>query len=157
MAGRLLGVLLMSWLPWAAVAWSAGDEEAIEKVVRDAAKATAVFSETRDAQAVLKLYTKDYLGVQDGEAETREAIEKWLADYESELKQGSTLRFISVVSNLKSGFAGSVGWTTYDYVFQATRNGELEGQDVGKCTTLLRKVGSAWLIFHEHCSQPRRR
>ena len=123
--------------------------------IREAAKATATYSETRDKQAVVALYAKDYWGIQDGEAETRDAIEKWLSDYESELNQGSTLRFISVVSNLKAGFAGSRAWATYDYVFQAIRNGELEGQDAGKCTSLLRKEGAAWLIFHEHCSKTR--
>jgi ketosteroid isomerase-like protein len=101
------------------------------------------------------LYTQDYLGIQDGEAETRDSIEKWLADYESELKRGSTLRFISAVSNLKPGVAGAMAWATYDYVFQAIRNGELEGQDAGKCTSLLRKEASTWLIFHEHCSKTR--
>jgi ketosteroid isomerase-like protein len=117
--------------------------------------AAATFSETRDKQAVLKLYAKDYAGIQDGETETRDSIEKWLSDYESELAKGSTLRFISVVSNLKPGVSGTTAWATYDYVFQAVRNGELEGSDAGKCTTLLRKEGSAWLIQHEHCSKPR--
>ena len=28
-----------------------------------------------------------------------------------------------------------------------------EGQDVGKCTGLLRKEAARWLIFHEHCSK----
>lgn len=155
MKRRLAGAVLMACFSWTAVAWAAEGEEAIERVIKEAAKATATFSETRDAQAVLKLYAQDYLGVQDGEAETRDSIEKWLADYESELKRGSTLRFISVVSNLKPGLAGAMAWATYDYVFQAIRNGELEGQDAGKCTSLLRKEGTAWLIFHEHCSKTR--
>ena len=155
MKRRLAGAVLMACLLWTVAVWSAGDEEAIERVIKEAAKATATFSETRDAQAVLKLYAQDYLGIQDGEAETRDSIEKWLADYESELKRGSTLRFISAVSNLKPGVAGSLAWATYDYVFQAIRNGELEGQDAGKCTSLLRKESSTWLIFHEHCSKVR--
>jgi hypothetical protein len=50
--------------------------------------AAATFSETKDKQAVLKLYTKDYVGIQDGETETRDSIEKWLSDYESELNKG---------------------------------------------------------------------
>ena len=152
---RVAGAVLLVFFSWVAVAWSAGDEEAIESTIREAAKATATFSETRDKQAVLKLYAKDYWGVQDGVAETRDAIEKWLSDYHEELTQGSTLRFISVVSNLKVGLAGSMAWATYDYVFQAIRNGELEGQDAGKCTSLLRKESSTWLIFHEHCSKSR--
>ena len=155
MARRLAGALLMACFTWQAVAWSAGEEEMVERVIKEAARATATFSETRDAQAVLKLYSNDYAGVQDGEAETRDSIEKWLEDYESQLKRGSTLRFISAVSDVKPGLAGSMAWATYDYLFQAIRNGELEGQDVGKCTSLLRKEGATWLIFHEHCSKTR--
>jgi ketosteroid isomerase-like protein len=135
--------------------WAGQEEDAIERVIRETAKATAAFSEARDSQAVLKLYSQDYVGVQDGETETRDSIEKWLADYESELKRGSTLRFISAISNLKVGLADSIAWATYDYVFQAIRKGELEGQDAGKCTSILRKELSTWLIFHEHCSKTR--
>ncbi len=152
---RFIYALLMVCFSWTAVAWSAEEREAIETTVKEAAMASATFSETRDKQAVLKLYTKDYVGIQDGETETRDAIEKWLSDYESELSKGSTLRFISVVSNLNVRMPGPTAWATYDYVFQAVRKGELEAQDSGQCTTLLRKEGSTWLIQHEHCSKPR--
>jgi ketosteroid isomerase-like protein len=155
MITRLIAALLMLCLPWTAVAWPAEETAAIEKTVKDAAMAAATFSETKDKQAVLKLYTKDYAGIQDGETETRDSIEKWLADYESDLKQGSTLRFISVVSNLHVRPLGPAAWATYDYVFQAIRKGELEAQDSGQCTTLLRKENSTWLIQHEHCSKTR--
>jgi len=152
---QLACVVMMACLSWTAVAWSAEEKETIEKAVKAAAMAASTFSETRDKQAVLKLYSKDYVGIQDGETETRDSIEKWLSDYESELNKGSTLRFISVVSNLRPGVSGTTAWATYDYVFQAVRNGELEGSDAGKCTTLLRKEGATWLIQHEHCSKPR--
>lgn len=118
--------------------------------------AAATFSETRDKQAVLTLYSKDYVGIQDGETETRDSIEKWLTDYESELSKGSALRFIGSVSRVNVRVTGLMAWATYDYVFQAVRKGELEAQDSGQCTALLRKDSSVWLIFHEHCSKPRR-
>ncbi len=153
MKSQLAGAVMLACLSWTAVAWSAEEVAAIEKIIKEAAMVPATFSETRDKQAVLKLYTNDYVGIQDGETETRESIEKWLSDYESELNKGSNLRFISAVSNLKPGVAGFTAWATYDYVFQAIRNGVLEGQDVGKCTNLLRKEASTWLIFHEHCSK----
>jgi ketosteroid isomerase-like protein len=155
MKSQLAGVVMLACLSWSAVASSAEEVGTIEKVVKEAAMASATFSETRNKQAVLKLYTKDYVGIQDGETETRDSIEKWLSEYESELNKGSTLRFISVVSNLRVRIPGSTAWATYDYVFQAVRKGELEGQDSGQCTTLLRKEGSAWLIQHEHCSRAR--
>ena len=151
----LIYALLMVSLSWTAVAWAAEEREAIERTVKEAAMAAAIFSETKDKQAVLKLYTKDYVGIQDGETETRDAIEKWLSDYESELNKGSSLRFISSVSNLQVRIPGPMAWATYDYVFQALRKGELEAQDSGQCTTLLRKEGATWLIQHEHCSKTR--
>jgi ketosteroid isomerase-like protein len=145
----------MVCLLWPAAALSAEEREAIEKTVKEAAMAAATFSETKDKQALLKLYTKDYVGIQDGETETRDSIEKWLSDYESELNKGSNLRFISVVSNLLVRIPGPTAWATYDYVFQAIRKGELEAQDSGQCTTILRKEGATWLIQHEHCSKAR--
>ena len=153
MTTRLTVALLMAGLSWTSVVWSAEEREAIERTVKEAAMAVATFSETKDKQAVLKLYTKDYVGIQDGETETRDSIEKWLSDYESELNKGGTLRFISVVSNLRVRMPGPTAWATYDYVFQAVRKGELGGQDSGQCTILLRKEGSTWLIQHEHCSR----
>jgi len=151
----LTASVMMACFSWTAAAWPAAEEAAIEKTVKEAAMASSTFSETRDKQAVLKLYTKDYVGIQDGETETRESIEKWLSDYDSELNKGSTLRFISIVSNLRVRMPGPTAWATYDYVFQAIRKGELEGQDSGQCTTLLRKESSTWLIQHEHCSKTR--
>jgi len=151
----LIYVLLMLCLSWASMAWSADEGDSIQKTIKDAAMAASTFSEARDKHAVLKLYTKDYVGIQDGETETRDSIEKWLSDYEAELKKGSSLRFISSVSNLQVRIPGPTAWATYDYVFQAIRNGDLEAQDSGQCTTLLRKEGSAWLIQHEHCSKAR--
>jgi ketosteroid isomerase-like protein len=155
MTTRLTVALLMVCLPWTAVAWCAEEGAAIERTVKEAAMAAATFSETRDKQAVLKLYTKDYSGIQDGETETRESIEKWFSEYESELNKGNPLRFITVVSNVRVRIPGPTAWATYDYVFQAIRKGELEAQDSGQCTTLLRKEGSTWLIQHEHCSKTR--
>lgn len=151
----LIYALLIVCLSWTGVAWSAEEGEAIEKTVKEAAMAAATFPETKNKQAVLKLYTKDYVGIQDGVTETRDLIEKWFSDYESELSKGSQLRFISIVSNLQVRIPGPTAWATYDYVFQAIRKGELEAQDSGQCTTLLRKEGSTWLIQHEHCSKTR--
>ena len=59
MKSLLAFVALMACLSWTVVAWSADEGMVIEKVVKEAAMASATYSETRDSQAVLKLYTKD--------------------------------------------------------------------------------------------------
>ena len=146
-------MLLAGSFGWSLSAWAGQDEEAVQRTVTQAVAGTATFSESRDKQSVLMLYTDDYVGSQDGQAETKVAIEQWLTDYESELRQGNRLRFIGAVSNLKTGLEGSTAWAIYDYVFQAIRDGEIEGQDAGTCTSLLRKEHSAWRIFHDHCSK----
>lgn len=146
-------ILLAGLFGWSLSAWAGQDEEAVHRTITQAVAGTATFSESRDKQAVLKLYTDDYVGSQDGQPETKAAIEQWLNDYESELKQGNRLRFIGAVSNLKAGLEGSTAWAIYDYVFQAIRDGEIEGQDAGTCTSLLRKEQSTWRIFHDHCSK----
>jgi ketosteroid isomerase-like protein len=150
---RYCSFLLIMSIAWGTSAWAGVDEEAVERVLSAEAKSSATFAETRDKQAVLKLYTSDYSGVQDGETETRETIEKWLSEYGSALDQGSRVHFLGALSNLSTRIAGATAWATYDYVFQAIRNGELDAQDRGKCTTVLRKEGDGWLIQHEHCSK----
>ncbi len=147
-------VLLAGSFVGAGVSAQAGqDEDAVHHTITQAVAGTAAFSESRDKQTILRLYTDDYAGIQDGQPETKAAIEQWLNEYESELKQGNRLRFIGAVSNLRTGFAGETAWALYDYVFQAIREGEVEGQDAGTCTSLLRKEHSAWRIFHDHCSK----
>ncbi len=46
-------------------------------------------------------------------------------------------------------------WATYEYVFKLVANGEVQTEDRGLCTSILRKEASTWLIQHEHCSRPR--
>ncbi len=150
---RLRFSVILGIVFWSSASWATADEDAIEKALLAEAKSSATFAETRDIQAVLNLYTTDYSGVQDGEAETRETIEKWLAEYGSALQQGSRVHFLGAVSDLNTHISGTNAWATYDYVFQAIKNGELDAQEHGKCTSILRKENSRWLIQHEHCSK----
>jgi ketosteroid isomerase-like protein len=145
--------LVIGMVLWASAARAAGEEEAIEQVLLAEAKSSATFTETRDKEAVLKLYTTDYSGVQDGEAETRDSIERWLADYGAALDRGSRVYFLGTVANLSISVSGPTAWATFDYVFQAIKNGELDAQERGKCTSILHKENAAWLIQHEHCSK----
>ena len=131
------------------------DEDAVQALLIDAVKATSEFSRTRDPQSVLKAYTKDYVGIQDGESETRETIEKWLSEYGAELDKGNPSRFLGEIFGIKVRVSGTLAWATYDYVFKLVANGEIQTEDRGLCTSILRKEGSAWLIQHEHCSKPR--
>ncbi len=136
-------------------AWAGQDEDAIHALLIETSKVTSEFSRTRDTQSVLNMYAKDYVGVQDGEAETVETIQKWLEDYGTELDKGSPLRFLGEVFGINVRVSGPLAWATYDYVFKLVSDGKIQAEDRGLCTSILRKEGSAWLIQHEHCSKPR--
>jgi ketosteroid isomerase-like protein len=151
---RLCCIVTSGLLLWTSTSIAGGgDEEAIERLLLAEAKSSATFADTRDKQAVLNLYTADYSGVQNGEAENRDSIEQWLSEYGSALEQGSRVHFFGAVSNLNTHISGSTAWSTYDYVFQAIKNGQFDAQDQGKCTSILRKESAGWLIRHQHCSK----
>jgi ketosteroid isomerase-like protein len=146
-------MLVIGLVFWTSSSSAGGDEEAVERTLLAEARSSETFADTRDQQAVLKLYTADFSGVQDGEAESRESIAKWLSEYGSALEQGTRVHFLGALSNLDTHVTGGTAWATYDYVFQAIKNGELDAQERGKCTSILRKQDSGWLIRHEHCSK----
>ena len=150
---RLCCSIMIGILFWTSAPRAGGEEDAVERALVAEAKSSSIFAETRDKQAVLTLYTADYSGVQDGEAETRDSIEKWLTEYGAALEQGSRVYFLGAVSNVITHISGQTAWATYDYVFQAIKNGELDAQEHGKCTSVLRKENSGWLIQHQHCSK----
>ena len=146
-------ILMIALLLLTSASWAGSDEEAIERLLVAEAKSSATFADGRDKEAVLNLYTADYSGVQDGEVETRDSIERWLSEYGSALEQGSRVHFLGALSNISTHISGSTAWATYDYVFQAIKNGEFDAQEHGKCTSILRKDVSRWLIRHQHCSK----
>ena len=59
----LISALLMLCLSWASAVWAVEEGDAIQKTIKEAAMAASTFPEARDKQAVLKLYTKDYVGI----------------------------------------------------------------------------------------------
>ena len=150
---RHCSILMIALLCWASASRAGSDEEAIERLLLAEANSSGTFAETRDKQAVLTLYSADYSGVQDGEVESRDSIERWLSEYGSALDQGSRVHFLGALSNISTHIAGFTAWATYDYVFQAIKNGEFDAQEHGKCTSILRKESAGWLIRHQHCSK----
>lgn len=146
-------IIIGTVLNCSSLLWAGEDEDAITVLLLDSAKVTADFSRTRDAQSVLKMYSPDYAGVQDGEEETIETVRRWLAEYGAELDKGSPLRYLGEVFGVKVHVSGQLAWATYDYVFSLVSKGEIQTEDRGRCTSILRKEGTTWLIRHEHCSK----
>ncbi len=149
--------LLAVWLLLGnAVAQASTEDEAVRQVILQTMRAVAEFAATRDRQAVLRLYAADYSGFQDGEAETLDAVRAWLGEYEDLLAQGSAVRYAGDITDLTLRVSETTAWATYRYVFQVLSAGQVQGEDKGLCTNILRKEATGWVIQHEHCSQGRR-
>lgn len=149
--------LAIGWLAFlGGPAWAATEEDAVREAILHSVKAIADFPTTRDRQSVLGLYARDYSGTQDGESETLDAVQAWLEEYEALLRQGSPVRYAGNISDLTIRVSGTIAWATYRYRFQMLSAGQVQGEDNGLCTNILRKEGAGWVIQHEHCSQKRR-
>jgi hypothetical protein len=152
------GLVAIVWLILAAgPAWAISDDEAaVRQVVLQTVKAVADFPASKDPQSVLGLYTADYSGIQDGESEGIEAVRRWLEEYGDLLAKGSPIRYAGEITDLTVHVSETWAWATYRYVFQMVRAGQVEGEDRGLCTNIIRKERAGWMIQHEHCSQKRR-
>lgn len=132
------------------------DEAAIVKIINDNAKALTEFPRNRNRKALQKNYAEDFEGINDDKSESSEETKKFFSDLEEQLNLGSPIGILNQVSNIKTHIYETVGWATYDYSLKIGIGGAVVVSDQGKCTSILKKQGTAWLIQHEHCSTPNR-
>ncbi len=130
------------------------EEDAIAKTIADSAKAMTDFPKTRDVRSVLRLYAKDYMGINNGESETLMEVEKVLTDLEEKINLGKPVGIVDRVSNVKVQVTGTLGWATYDEVMKIGAGGEVLVDLQAKCTGIYKKKGMEWLVQHVHCSTP---
>lgn len=129
------------------------EEAAIEKTINGLAKALTDFPGTRDVQSILRFYSEDYFGINDGTFETFDEIRKKFTDLREEVNHGTTLLISYKVSNIKIQVAGVMAWATYDFSAKLGK-GILRKEDHGKCTGIYKMKGMAWVAQHLHCSTP---
>ena len=113
---RLFLACLSIWaliaLPGVATAES--DEAAIVRTIMESVNAFANFPQTKDRQTVLRFYSKDYFGIQDGAVMSRSLIDTQYADMEKMLKDGIPMTIKTSASNVRAESSGVMGWATYD-------------------------------------------
>ncbi len=136
----------------ASPAFPGQDEDLIQKTLVEAARTLTDFPRTRDVQAVLKFYAKDYASINRGKTETLVEMEKALKEIDEQIELGSPVGISHRVSNIKAQVSGPIGWATYDYVAKLGMAGQVVNEEQGMCTAILRKKGAEWLTQHEHCS-----
>jgi ketosteroid isomerase-like protein len=127
-------------------------EALVEKIILELANANTDFPKSKDPQSILRFYTQDYSGIDDGKGESLKDIQKSLSDVLERINLGEPIGVSARVANIKSNVTGTFGWATYDYEYKVGRGGVVMQSDQGKCTDIFRKQGDSWLIQHEHCS-----
>lgn len=125
----------------------------IEASMKQAAKAWEDFPKSLDRTSILKHFAMDYSGVKDGTAESLEDLAKSFDDLAEQVKLGNTIGISYKITDLKvQPFTGSLALLTYQDENKFGKGGVLLRDVKAKCTTLVRKEGETWLVFHEHCS-----
>jgi ketosteroid isomerase-like protein len=128
------------------------DEALVEKTIVDLVNASMQFPKTKDPKAILRFYSPDYVGINNGKPESVEDIAKYLSDVLEQLNLGAPLGISSKVANIRTGVSGPLAWATFDGEYKLGSGGVVLQTAQGPCTTIFRKQRDAWLIQHEHCS-----
>ena len=125
----------------------------IEASVKQASKAWEEFPKSLDRSRLLKQYAADYSGVKDGVSETLKDLEKTFDDLAEQIKLGDAIGISYKITELNiHPFTGRLAWMTYQDETKLGRGGVLLRDIKNTCSTLVRKEGETWLVFHEHCS-----
>ena len=125
----------------------------IEASVKQASKAWEEFPKSLDRSRLLKQYAADYSGVKDGVSETLKDLEKTFDDLAEQIKLGDAIGISYKITELNiRPFTGRLAWMTYQDETKLGRGGVLLRDIKNTCSTLVRKEGETWLVFHEHCS-----
>jgi ketosteroid isomerase-like protein len=129
-----------------------GEEQAIVRLIEQAARAMSELPKTKDAGSVLDLYAPDYQGLNDGEPQSREGLSAVVAEIEENVKLGNPVSITNRATNIRARAEGSFGWATYDFHSRIEVLGEVLGEVERRCTGIYVRRNEAWRIRHEHCS-----
>lgn len=125
----------------------------IEASVQQASKAFEEFPKSLDRAGLLKHFAADYSGVKDGKSETLKDLEKSFDDLAEQIKLGESIGISYKVTDLNiQPFTERLALMTYQDETKLGRGGVLLRDIKVKCSTLVKKEGETWLVFHEHCS-----
>jgi hypothetical protein len=125
----------------------------IEVSVKKASQAWEEFPRSLDRAGLMKYYAADYAGVKDGVSENLKDLEKSFDDLAVQFKLGSRTGISYKITELNiQPFTERIALVIYQDETLFGRDGNVQGFIKSKCSTLVRKEGESWLIFHEHCS-----
>jgi ketosteroid isomerase-like protein len=125
----------------------------IGATVAETSKAYEDFPKTLDRFSILKHYTTDYTGVKDGAPETIKNLENFFDDLAEQIKLGDPIGTSYKITDLKiEALTDRLAWMTYQDETKWGRSGAILWDIKMRCTTLIRKEGGNWRVFHEHCS-----
>ena len=125
----------------------------IEASVNQASKDWEEFPKSLDRPRLLKYYAANYSGVKDGANETLKDLEKSFDDLAEEIKLGSAIGISYKITELNiQPFTERLALLTYQDETKVGQGGALRRDIKANCSTLVRKEGETWLVFHEHCS-----
>ena len=125
----------------------------IEASVNQASKDWEEFPKSLDRPRLLNHYAADYSGLKDGASESLKDLEKSFDDLAEEIKLGRAIGISYKITELNiQPFTGRLALMTYQDETKVGQGGVVLRDTKAKCSTLVRKEGEIWLVFHEHCS-----
>jgi hypothetical protein len=94
------------------------EEALIEKTLNDLATVNTQFPKTKDPQSILRFYSQDYAGINNGQSESLKDIEKYLSELNDRINLGEPIGISSKVANIKTNVTGASGWATFEFEYK---------------------------------------
>lgn len=128
------------------------DKAEIKKIFSDTARAIMDFPRTHDVEGNLRFYAKEYYEVEDGKISTLADMKRNMEFILEQLKLGRQVVFFVQYSNISIEVNGNMAWATYDATVKYGTDRTLMATENKKCTSIFKRIGSSWLIVHDHNS-----
>jgi ketosteroid isomerase-like protein len=128
-------------------------KSAIEASVTQATKDWEAFPKSLDRASLLKYYATDYAGVNEGTRVTLKDLGESFDELAEQIKLGSAVGISYKITDLNvQPFTERLALLTYQDQTKVGQGGMVLRDTKQTCSTLVRKDGDTWLVFHEHCS-----
>jgi ketosteroid isomerase-like protein len=125
---------------------------AIDSIISGWASAYNEFPRSRDPQSILKIYSRNFTGIYDGQPSRYADVQKRLQGWAERFALGNQAGMVVRGEDVSIHVDDRLAWVTYKTVYKTGTNGQVVSQEEGFCSDVFSKDSGAWLLVHEHCS-----
>ena len=124
------------------------NKKAIEQAVKAYGKALMDLPKLREPEAVLRLHTKEFTGINDGQGYDLNEVRDNLSRILQVAQAGSKVEVTVKSKNMTIELSGDTAWAKFDSTLWVRVNGKLIQESNQRMSEKFKQYGSQWLLDH---------